>query len=209
LSLVGILGYHLALTALAGQRVSGTADPVAIKAYYSQSIVGTASIEQFLVLIAVAVFAVALRETLAVGPMARLLTGVAVVAITVELGLIATETAIQAALVAATQAREPAGALFRFWDVLYNSGVYALEATWIFAFGRSMLGNAAFPRFMAWLSPLAALLLIVNVFAIWVGIPDMATLPSAFALAAWLVGASLGLRRIASATATVPSLQPV
>jgi hypothetical protein len=206
-ALVGILGYHLALVVMAGQRVSGTSDLPSIKAYYGQPIVATWGVEQLLVLVPVAIFAVALRETLATSPYARLLTGVALAAVVAELPAIITETAAQAALVSAVQSRESFGALFRFWDVLYNSGVYVLEATWILTFGLAMRGVPAFPRFMAWLSPVAALLLGINVFAIWVGIPDAATLPASLLLAAWLAGASIGLRRASTAEALVVAPQ--
>jgi hypothetical protein len=64
-----------------------------------------------------------------------------------------------------------------------------------------MRDAAAVPAFIRWLSPLTALLLGINVFAIWVGIPDAATLPSAFLLALWLAGASLGLGRLARGSA--------
>jgi hypothetical protein len=199
LSLIGILGYHLVLTILAGQRVSGTENLGAIQAYYGQSVIAVLGVEQFLVVIPVAVFAVALHETLALTAWGRLLTGVALVALVVELALIITENAAQAALVSAVSVGEPVAGLFRFWDVLYNSGAYALEATWVLAFGLAVRTHPAFPRFMTWLSPITAVLLGINVFAIWIGIPDPATLPSAFLLGAWLAGASLGLRRVAAA----------
>ena len=195
LALIGILGYHLVLVVLAGQRVSGTADLAAIKAYYGHSIIAVWGVEQFLVLVPVAIFAVALRERLATSPSARLLTGVALAAVVAELPVIVTEIAAQAALVSAVQSGEGMASLFRFWDVLYNSGAYVLEATWVLGFGLAMRTGHGFPRFMRWLSPLTAGLLGINVFAIWLGIPDAATLPSAFLLAAWLGGASIGLRR--------------
>jgi hypothetical protein len=209
IALVGILGYHLGLVALAGQRVSGTTDVAAISAYYGHSIVATWGVEQLLVLVPIAVFAVAMRETLSAGSSyARLLTGVALVAVIAELPVIATGIAAQAAVVAAVQAGESVAALFRFWDVLYNSGAYVLEATWVLAFGLAMRGVPAFPRFMRWLSPLTALLLAINVFAIWVGIPDAATLPSALLLTAWLAGASIGLRRFSEADSKAIAMQP-
>lgn len=195
IALVGILGYHLALTVMAGTRVSGVIDAAAVRAYYGQSIVALAGVEQFLVVIPIAVFAVALRQVLADSPMRRLLTGVALVAVVAELPVILTEIATQAGLVAAVQAQEPVIGLFRFWDALYNSGGYVLEATWVLAFGLAMRGVPAFPSFMRWFSPLTALLLGINVFAIWVGIPDAATLPSSLLFAIWLGGASLGLGR--------------
>ena len=208
LALVGILGYHLTLAALVGQRVSGTSDLAAIKAYYGHSIIAAWGVEQFLVLVPVAIFAVAMRETLGIGSYRRLLTGVALVAVIAELPAILTEIAAQAALVSAVSANESVVGLFRFWDVLYNSGTYVLEATWILAFGLAMRDVPAFPRFMRWLSPLTAILLGINVFAIWVGIPDAATLPSALLLSAWLAGASLGLRRSSAIEPTALSMQP-
>ena len=207
-SLVGILGYHIALTITAGQRVSGTLDAAAIRAYYGQSIVAVAGVEQFLVVIPVAIFGVALRVILADTPQRRLLTGVALVAMVAELPVILTEVAAQAALVGAVQAGEPVVGLFRFWDALYNSGAYALEATWVLAFGLAMRGVASFPTFMAWFSPVTALLLGINVFAIWVGIPDAATLPASLLLSVWLAGASLGLRRVAAASSVRVAVQP-
>jgi hypothetical protein len=201
-SLIGIAGYHVALMIVAGQRVSGTSDEAAIRSYYSQAAVGPASVEQFLVVIAVIVFAVALRQTI-IGLAAaddgrvRLLTGVGLIAIAVELAVILVVSSLQAALVASAAAGEPMAGLFRFWDVLYNSAAYGLEATWVLALGLAMRTVSVFPRFLRWLSPLTAVLLFANVFAIWIGIPDAATLPSALAIVAWLAGASIGLGRLA------------
>ena len=202
LALAGILAYHIGLSIVAGQRVSGTTDLGAINAYYSQPVVAWWGVEQFLVLVPLLVFIVAMRETLAIGPYGRLLTGVALVAAAAEAPVILTQIAVQAALVSGVQAGQDVGALFRLWDVLYNSGAYVLEATWVLAFGLAMRPVAAFPRFTSWLSPLTALLLGINVFAIWVGIPDVATLPSAFLLGTWLAGASIGLRRVSTGEAS-------
>ncbi len=198
LSVIGIAGYHLVLTIVAGQRVSGTDDLAAIEAYYGQPIISLLGVEQFLVVVPVLVFGLVLRETLATTPWTRLLAGVAMLALVVELPVVLTEIAVQAGLVAAVKAGEGVGGLFRFWDALYNSGLYPLEATWVLAFGLAMRANPAFPRFMTWLTPLTALLLAINVTAIWVGIPDAATLPSAALISVWLAGASLGLGRVAS-----------
>lgn len=214
LSLIGIVGYHLALMAFAGQRLSGTTDLAAIAAYYGQPVVALASVETFLVVLAVAVFAVALRETLVAGapPAAaaavRLLTGVALLAMAAQISVILVEASIQAALVAGVAAGESVAGLFRLWDVLYNSATYGLEATWVLAFGLAMRSMPAFPRFLGWFAPLAALLLGVNVFAIWVGIPDAATIPSAVGLGIWLGAASFGLVRIGRRAVSMPAVQP-
>jgi hypothetical protein len=198
---VGIVGYHVALTLLAGQRVSGTLDVPSIETYYGQSVVAILGVTQFLVVVPFLVLAQALRQTLSRSEDGRFLAGIAVLAAAAQAAVILTITAAQAALVVAVDAGESVSALFRFWDALYNSGIYALEATWVLAFGLAMRAEPAFPRMTSWLSPLAAALLAINVFAIWLGIPDFLTLPSAVAVAGWLVVASIGLRRMAE---TVP-----
>jgi len=202
-AVVGIVGYHLSLTALAGQRVSGVIDSDAIRTFYGQPVVGVLGVSQFLVVIPFLVFAVALRETLvpAASGSVRLLATVGVAAAVAEVPVVLTEIAAQAGLVAAVEHGEPVVGLFRFWDALYNSGMYAIEATWVLAFGlalHAVLGS----RSMRWLSAVTATLLGINVFAIWIGIPDAATLPSAVAISVWLVVASLSLRRAAATPST-------
>jgi hypothetical protein len=199
IAVIGIMAYHLALTVLAGQRVSGISDLAVIRAYYGHSIVGILGVEQIVVLIPVAVFGVALRETLASSGWTKLLAGIAVVAITAELATVVTEIAAQSALVVAVGAGEPVAGLFRFWDVAYNSGAYAFEATWVLGFGLALRGHPGFPRLLSWLTPVTALLLAINIFAIWVGIPDAATLAGNMLLGVWFAGASVGLGRLASA----------
>lgn len=207
IAVLGIVGYHIGLMVLAGQRVSGTTDIGAIEAFYGQSIVALLGVSQFVVIVPFLVFAVALRETLidatdGSSATVRLLAGVGLAAAVAEVPVVLTEIAAQAGLVVAAEQGEPVGGLFRFWDALYNSGLYAIEATWVLAFGLA-LGAGLAPRWMTWLSVIAAALLAVNVGAIWVGIPDAATLPSALAIAVWLVAASLVLRRVAAPATTL------
>jgi hypothetical protein len=196
---LGIVGYHLALIALAGQRVSGTIDADVIRAFYAQPIVGVLGISQFLVVIPFLVFAVALRQTLTLAALptaasVRLLATVGLVAATAQVPVVLVEIAAQAGLVTAVESGEPVTGFFRFWDVLYNSGLYAIESTWVLAFGLA-LRRALGPRWMSLLSGVTATLLGLNVFAIWIGVPDAVTIPSAVAIASWLVVASLSLRR--------------
>lgn len=197
LSLIGILGTHLGLQLVAGQRVSGTSDATAITAYYQHSAIASLAVGEFLVVIPVAFFAVALREALSTDPWTRFLATVAVVALAIELPVILTEVALQVGLVSAAQAGGEIVPLFRVWDALYNSGAYGLEATWVAAFGLAMRGLPAFPRWLPGFSLLTAALLLINETAIWVGIPDVATLPSALFLGVWFGATSFGLRRAA------------
>ncbi len=205
IALVGIFGYHLALMAIAGQRVSGTIDAATISAYYRQPAIAALSVEQFVTLIPMMVFAVALREHLSTAPWTRFLTTVALVAVTAEIAALLSEVALQAAVVATARSGGDAVGLFRFWDVLYNSGAYALEAVWVFAFGLAMRSVVGFPGWLPRFSFVTAALLAINITAIWVGIPDVATLPSALLLGIWFGAASFGLYRSAAVPSTALS----
>lgn len=184
--------------AVAGQRVSGTMDQVAISAYYQHQEIALLSVEQFVVVIPVLIFAVAIREAISTAPWTRFLGTIGLLAVAAELAVIMTEVAAQAALVTTARAGGDVMGLFRFWDALYNSGAYALEATWVAAFGLAMRSVAAFPRWLPQFSVLTSALLALNIAAIWIGIPDAATLPSALFLGIWFAAASFGLARLAA-----------
>jgi hypothetical protein len=207
-ALVGIFGYHLALMAIAGPRVSGSTDAAAIAAYYENGGIAALSVEQFVTLIPMMIFVVALRERLSGGPWPRFLCTVALVAVTAEVAVILSEISIQAALVATVRSGGETLGLFRLWDVLYNSGAYALETVWVAAFGLAMRNVAGFPGWLPRFSLLTALLLAVNIGAIWVGIPDPATLPSALFLGIWFGATSLGLYRASASPVAVASPVP-
>jgi len=207
IALVGIFGYHLALMAIAGQRVSGTIDSTAIRAYYQQPGIAALSVEQFVTLIPMLVFVVALRERLSSAPWTRFLTTIALVAVTAEIAVLVSEIAAQAALVATVRSGGDAVGLFRFWDVLYNSGAYAFEAVWVSTFGLAMRGVVGFPGWLPRFSLVTAALLAINITAIWVGIPDAATLPSALFLGIWFGATSFGLNR--STAVPAPLMSPV
>lgn len=202
-ALVGIFGSHLALMAIAGQRVSGTTDVALITAYYQHPAIALLSVGQFLVLIPFAVFIVALRESASTTTWTRFLATIGLAAAVAEFAVIMTVVAAQAALVATVRSGGEVVGLFRFWDALYNSGAFALEATWVAAFGLAMRHVAAFPGWLFRFSLVTSALLAINVSAIWVGIPDAATLPSALLLGIWFGATSYGLYRLAGGPALV------
>jgi len=194
-SLVMIFGYHLTLALVAGTRVSGTVERTAIEAFYANDSVAVLGVLGFATLVPFAAFVMGLYTALRTIDAARAVAGVALILAVVELPLLVTQLALQAGLVAAVNAGEPVVGMFRAWDALYNSGTYVAEAGWVLLFGLAMRGHDAFPRWMTPLSLLTAALLAINVTAIWVGIPDAATLPSAGFLGLWFAGASIGLGR--------------
>lgn len=208
ISLIGIFGYHLALMALAGQRVSGTTDAAIITSYYQNQVIAVLGVELFLVVIPVFVFVVALREIVSTTPWTRFLATVGLAAVIAEMAVNLTGVAAQMALVVTARSGGDVVGLFRFWDTLYNSGAYALEATWVAAFGLAMREVGGFPRRLPGFSLVTAALLAVNVTAIWVGIPDAATLPSALFLGIWFAATSLGLARFVVRTVAAADAAP-
>ena len=199
ISLATIFGYHIGLTILAGNRVSGTTDVAAIQAYYRQGIVAPAGILGSFSVIAILVFVYALREVLAgASPRAKFLATLGVLVVVAEIPIILVEMSLNAALVTVvTSGGDPLG-LFRFWDVLYNSSAYALEATYLVCFGLAMRDAALFPRWLPRFSLVVAAAQVANLFAIWIGIPDMATLPANLLFGVWFAATSVGLGRIAA-----------
>jgi hypothetical protein len=207
-TVVGIAGYQVTLQLLAGERVSGTVDVAAITAYYQHGSIAVLGVSQFVVLVPVVVFFVALRESTGGTSLARFFGTIALAAGIAQLPAVLVEISAQAALVVGVENGDAVVPLFRFWDVLYNSGIYVLEATWVAAFGLSMRASLGFPRWMSILSAVTATLLGINVVAIWMGIPDPATLPSAGFLVAWFIGASIGMRRLGAEARPVPVPSP-
>ena len=198
IAVAGIVAYHLALIVVAGPRVSGTTDVAAIEAYYGNQAIAAIGVMQFFAVIPVLIFFVALRDMTAQTSIGRLLGTVALAAGIAEVASIVVVMSGQAAIVAAVSSGGDAVALFRLTDVLFNSGVDVLEATWVAAFGLAMREAGGFPRWMTGLSAATAILLAAKSTAIWIGIPDPATLPAAIATVIWLVGASVSLRRLAA-----------
>jgi hypothetical protein len=203
IGLLGIVGYHLLLQGLFGPRVSGTLDAAAVTEFYRHDAIAWLGIEQFVVVVPVLVLIVALREILRSSPVARFWATVGLGLMTAEAALIITQISAQAAIVTAVASGADPIPLFRFWDVLYNSGVYVLEASLLLSFGLAFRATDAFPRWLTGLSFVAGAAVAVNVVAIWIGIPDPATLPANILFAAWLGGSGLVLGRIASG-AVVP-----
>ncbi len=207
-SVAAIFAYHIGLSILAGQRVSGTTDAAAIEAYYKNGIIAPASILAFLAVVPIAIFTLALRDALGVSPRSRFLATLALILVVAEVPGIIAQSALEAALVTVAARGGDIVPLFRFWDVLYNSGLYVLEAGWIGAFGLAMTENAVFPRWLPRFSLVVAALQLINVSAIWVGIPDQLTLPGNLCFGIWFGAASVGLGRLASRSVRRLMAQP-
>ena len=208
ISVIGIFGYHVGLTAVVGQRVSGTTDVAAIQSYYQHGLIAPASIAPFLVMVAVLIFALAMREILAALPGGRFLANLGLLLAVAELPVILTTSSLEAALVTTATSGGDVLPLFRFWDVLYNSAAYVLEAGWVGAFGLAMREATGFPRWLPRFALLVGAVQLVNMTAIWIGIPDAFTLVGNVLFALFFVGASIGLGRLAASPARVRAMEP-
>jgi hypothetical protein len=144
-------------------------------------------------------FATALRGALSVDDRSRFLATAGFAFAVAVAPLYVAKSAIAATLVTLAGGGADVVPLFRFWDLLYNGGIYVLEAGWILGFGLAAAGSSAFPRWFAALTILTGVLQLGNMTALFVGIPDTATLPGNVALAIWLGTASYGLGHLARA----------
>jgi hypothetical protein len=193
---------------VAGQRVTGTLDAGAITAYY-----GNSSLQYFApaVIVVAAMFMVfggALFESLGVRQQGRFFARLGLAFVIVEVPLIIAKSALGATLVSVVTSGGDIVPLFRFWDVLYNCGVYVIEAGLVIMFGLAMRYVPSFPRWMPAFSLLAGALQLVNMTALFVGIPDSATLAGNAAFTVWFIGANVGLTRLAWRPGQVPAAQP-
>lgn len=198
LALAGVLAFSvIGPMIIAGQRVSGTLDLKAIQTYFRHDALAPINAGGFFILLAMIPFALALRDVLSIDARARFLSQVGLAFVLVAAPLYLAEYSLQATLVAVAKSSSDVLPLFRFWDVLYNSAIYLAEAAYAFAFARAMRDVHAFPRWMPWWGALVGALLLVNVSALFVGIPDDATLIGNLAFVGWFIGSSVGLTRLA------------
>lgn len=206
LTLLGILLFDvIGPMIVAGQRVSGTLDAGAITSYYGNSALQYFVPAVFLTAAMFLVFGVALFESLGVSEQARFHARLGLAFAIVEVPIIITKSALTATLVSIATSGGEVVSLFRFWDVLYNGGVYVVEAGLVLAFGLAMRYVPAFPRWMLRFSLLAGALQLVNMTALFVGIPDYATIVGNLAFVIWFAGANVGLTRIAWQPGRVPA----
>ncbi|HEV8359102.1 MAG TPA: hypothetical protein VGR28_01465 [Candidatus Thermoplasmatota archaeon] len=204
-SFLGILTLVVVGTSvIAGPPVSGSLDPAAIRAYYDHPALAWVLVAQFLLLFPTLLFAVNLREVLSGTPRGRMWATVALVAMAAEATLLASEVALQGAFVAAAAQGEVPLAMFRFWDLLYNSGGDAIEIAWIAGFSLAAAGVAGFPRWLPAYGAATAGLLAVTVFGVLLGIPAQVHLLLYLPAIGWWPIALLSLRRHAAAPSQAP-----
>jgi len=198
LALAGVLAFSvIGPMIVAGQRVSGMLDPKAIQAYYRHDALALLSVGEFLIVLAMVPFALALRDVLSVDERARFLSNVGLAFVLIAAPLYLADNSLHATLVTVANSGGDILPLFRFWDILYNSATYLAEAGYAFAFARAMRDVRAFPRWMPWWGVIVGALQLINMSALFVGIPDNATLIGNLAFMGWFIGSSVGLTRLA------------
>lgn len=204
--LAGILVVQVAIpSAIAGMPLSGMADPSAITAHYDHPELEPLVALQFLLLIPIVVFAVALRETLAAAGAARFAAALGLAFLLVEVPMLAAQFALQGTLVTLATAGDDVWPIFRFWDLLYNGALYAIEAGVVVSFGLAARGHDSFPRWLPTFALVVGALQIVNIGGVFGWIPTGVTLVGNLGFGAWLAASSHGLMRAASRPAAVPT----
>ncbi len=187
---------------VAGPRVSGTLDATStsIQAYYRHGALAYFAAAQFLIPLAFVPFALALRESLAGAARARFLAQLGLLFAIAFAPLLTTRSALQATLVTTATSGGDIVPLFRFWDMLYNSGLYAMAAGLTATFALAMRETHEFPRWMPIFGLVVGALQLVNLSALILGIADTVTLVGNLAFVVWFIGANIGLGRLAKQT---------
>jgi hypothetical protein len=180
--------------------VSGTLDPTVIQTYYRHSALAPFNAGEFVFALVFLPFVLVLRETLAINQRARFLATLALLFAVSAVPLYLAAATLQAVLVTVTTSGGDVVPLFRFWDILYNSATYVLEAGYAGAFALAMRDVREFPRWMPRYGLMVPVLQLVNGTALFVGIPDNVTLIGNLAFMGWFIGANIGLGRLAKQT---------
>ena len=194
LVLAGIVAFEVVgPQVVAGPRVTGDVDETAVRAYYSHAALAPFALGVFVAAMLFIAFAGALRRTVTGDTIAAYFAGLGFAFAVAEAALLVAKSALHVALVELATGGGEVMPLFRFWDLLYNSGLYAVEAALLLAFGLAWLAPGPTPRWLGVLSLVAAALQGVNMLSLFLGFPDLWTLPGNLAFMAWFVGASLAL----------------
>jgi len=188
---------------VAGQRVSGTVDPQLIRAYYLHPPLATLQVAVFPAAGLILLLAAGLHSLAARGRSGTLASWGLAFTIAIVPGYLL-EAALQAALVSVASSGGDVLPLFRVWDVFYNSGLYALEAGYVITFSLALTQENVFPRWFRTFGVVAGLLQLANVSALWIGLPDAATIPGNLGMLSWLLIASLLLLRRANDEGRLP-----
>lgn len=200
--LAGILVLQVVIpAAIAGQALSGVEDVDAIRAHFDHPEIVPLVALDFLLVLPLVVFAVALREVTAQREAARFTATLGLAFLVVEAPLILLQYALQGTLMTLAGSGESMLATFRAWDLVYNGAVYAVEAGVVVSFGLAVRGHAAFPGWLPAVAMVVGALQIVNIAAVFGWLPSAATLPGNLGFALWLGASAFGLTRVARAAA--------
>jgi len=203
---------NLTPTFIAGQSISGTLDAGAILAFYNHPLFAGIyvywSLTSFYLIILALALRYALKEAASTSVRELLLTP-AIALVIVEAALVIVQSAVQSTLVtlAGTYAASGSGAaragleavalsLFRFWDIMYNSLLYWVEAGWLLLFSIVKLKGRTFAHWIGWVGGVAAILQVVSALAIPLSFPAGLTFPGNIALALWFIAVSVSLIRL-------------
>jgi hypothetical protein len=108
------------------------------------------------------------------------------------------------ALVRAVAAGSDVMPTFFTWDFMYNTALYAMEASYPLAFAIAMTAWTG-TRWLVGLAALVAVLQLVNMTSLVVGLPMAVTLPGTLAFVAWFAATAWQVGRLAPTSHPAPS----
>lgn len=189
---------HGGAIAIAGDRVTGSADLDQITAYYSHGALLFLYWQHGLGVLLFGAFVVgfwSLMSARVTSALDRLLLGLGVVAGAAVIPVALTELGFQAGMVKLAQAgaTEPLLGAFFIWDWIYNGLFYWLEVIWVGSFSLVMYRTRSVPP---WLSLSGIGIAILHVFhstVLIAGLPDSTTLPGSGLFLLWFIALGVTL----------------
>jgi hypothetical protein len=206
LTLAAILASEVVVpSVLIGPPPTGSIDRAVVEAYYAHEALLPLGLTAIATIIGFLVFVTALREVLVRREAAAFWANTGFAFSLVAAAVLLARTALQMALVRGVAAGSDVMPTFFTWDFMYNTALYAMEASYPLAFAIGMTAWAGTPRWLIGLAALVAVLQLVNMTSLVVGLPMAVTLPGTLAFVVWFAATSWQVGRLAPTSNPAPS----
>jgi hypothetical protein len=175
---------------LVGLPPTGATNKAVVEAYFAHDALLPLGLVAMATIIGFLVFITALRDVLVRREAATFWANAGFAFAIVAAVLLLVRTAIQMAIVRGVAGGGDVMPTFLVWDFVYNSAVYAMEASYPLAFAMAMTAWPRTPRWILGLALLVTVLQLVNMTSLVVGLPMAVTLPGTLSFVAWFAATS-------------------
>jgi hypothetical protein len=197
---LSLLVVHGGAQIVSGQRVTGTDDVDAIRAFYDRAGLLPLFWQHGLGIILFAGAVVTFRRYLmgaATSPVDRAFVDIGTLIAAAVVPLALTELGLQMAMVQVSGSSGGDGlfGVFAAWDWIYNSAFYWLEVGWVFCFNFVALRTRSLPRAVAVIGLVVAAAHVFHSAVLMLGLSDLLTFPATALFMVWFIATGVSLVR--------------